>query len=224
MATADASATNATLGNAYVRMLNSSDLSTSAAEREAIQTWGTKADAAYRRALAIDPLNVQAMLPYSKYLDIVNRDADAETWLMRALEALPHLPDAVEGRTQFIAEVQYELGWLLFRDPAGSRLGDAASHFKLSLDAEPNNPQAWQYYGLALLGLNRFGEAEGALKRFVEQAPQGLGMLVNYAERAVRTQQPDQARVMLKVVLAVDPASREHFPGVDVLLRELGGI
>jgi len=223
-ATADASATNATLGNAYVRMLNSSDLSSDAAEREAIRVWGTKADAAYRRALAIDPLNVQAMLPYSKFLDIVNRDADAETWLKRALDALPHLPDAVEGRTQFVAEVQYELGWLLFRDPSGTRLGDAAAHFKLSLDAEPNNPQAWQYYGLALLGLNRFGEAEAALKRFCSLTPQAPGLLFNYARRAVQTSQPDQARVMLKVLLAVDPAAREHFPGLDEMLRELGGL
>src|SRR5690606_23349893 len=107
-ATADASATNATLGNAYVRMLNSSDLSSDFAEKEAIRIWGAKAEQAYKRALAIDPLNVQVMLPYSKYLDIVNRDAEAEAWLKRALDALPHLPDAVEGRSQFIAEVQYE--------------------------------------------------------------------------------------------------------------------
>jgi len=223
-ATADASATNATLGNAYVRMLNSADLSGDAAEREAIRLWGGKAEAAYQRALAIDPLNVQAMLPYSKFLDIVNRDAESEAWLKRALDALPHLTDAVEGRTQFVAEVHYELGWLLFRDPAGTRIADAAAHFKQSLDAEPNNPQAWQYYGLALLGLNRFGEAETALTRFCSLVPQAPGLLFNYAQRAMKTEQLDQARVLLKVLLAVDPQARDHYPGLNELLRELGGL
>lgn len=224
MATADASATNATLGNAYVRMLNSSDLSTNTAEREAIRLWGTKAEQAYKRALAIDPLNVQAMLPYSKFLDIVNRDAEAEAWLKRALDALPHLPDAVEGRSQFIADVHYELGWLLFRDPSGARIADAANFFKQSLDAEPNNPQAWQYYGMALLGLNRFGEAEEALLRFCSLTPQAPGLIANYARRAAQTSQPDQARVLLKVLLDVDPEARTHFPGLDDMIRGLGGL
>lgn len=77
---------------------------------------------------------------------------------------------------------------------------------------------------MALLGLNRFGEAEEALKRFCSQTPQAPALLATYARRAVQTSQPDQARVLLKVLLDVDPEARTHYPGLDDLIRDLGGL
>ena len=222
--TVDASATNVTLGNAYVRLLNSSDTESSPrAAQVAIEQWGAKAEAAYKRALAVDPLNVQAMLPLAQYYDLVNRDAEAEQWLKKTLDALPHLPDAVEGRKQFIAGVHYDLGWLLLRDPGGGRMADAAAHFKTSLENEPNNPQALQHYGTALIALERMSEATEVFTTLAKQNPAVIPTLLEYASRALDTEQPAPATVFLNAVLAADPQAKRNYPRLEELIRRVGG-
>jgi tetratricopeptide (TPR) repeat protein len=224
LATADSSGANLSLAEAYARRMAECLVPNDAAAANEFEAWKAKAEAAYRRALAIDPLNVRAMVPFAVFYDTIDRDSEAEQMLKRTLAVLPLLPEAQEGRTEFTADVQYRLGWLLFRNPNGDRIADAAMHFKASLDLVPNNPQAWQYYGIALLGLNRFSEGAAALEKFCTFTPQAPQLLATYARRAAGSGQTDQARVFLQVLLKVDPEARTRNADVANLIRELGGI
>jgi predicted CXXCH cytochrome family protein len=212
-ATADQPGTHTAIGTMYANLLKATE----------DMQYVAKAESEFKQALKLEPAHLPTRRNYAALLDLVNRDAEAEAMLKQTLELVPLVDESAEARKQFTAETQYELGWLLFRDPQGTRLADAATAFKASLDAAPDNPQGWQYYGIALLGLNRFSDGAAALERFCSLAPQGAAALWTYAQRAARNEQPDQARTFLEVLQRVDPQAREHYAGFEELFRRVGG-
>jgi tetratricopeptide (TPR) repeat protein len=210
-ATADQPGTHAGLGTAYANLLKATEE----------MSYAAQAETEFKRALVLDPIHLPTMRNYAALLDLVDRNAEAEALLRRALELAPRVDEPEEARNRFLADTHYEIGWLLFRDPSGTRIADAAAEFKAALDGDPANVQAWQYYGIALLGLNRFSEGEAALDRFCALAPHGAAAMWTYAQRAARSEQLDQARAFLAVLLRADPQAREHYAGLSALERAL---
>src|SRR5262249_54709705 len=152
----DQPGTPTAIGTAYANLLKATeDMSlVPAAEKE------------FKQALKMEPLHLPTMRNYAALLDLVKRDAEAEAQLKRVLELVPSIDEPEAAKKRFLGETHYELGWLLFRDPSGTRLAEAAAHFQTSLENEPNNPAAWQYRGMSLLGLNQMPEATAALTKF----------------------------------------------------------
>lgn len=180
------------------------------------------AEAGFRQALKMEPAHLPTIRNYAALLDLVNRDAEAETQLRRALAMVPKIEEPEEAKKRFTAETEYELGWLLFRDKSGTRIAEAAQHLKAAIDGGVEVPEARLYYGLSLLGLNRFSEATTEFTAFCKQTPAGVQTMLQYADRSLRTEQPDAARVFLNVVLAVDPEARNRYPQLAEMLRRAG--
>ena len=98
----------------------------------------------------------------------------------------------------------------------------AGRRWRDGIDGGVDVPQARLYYGLSLLGLNRFSDATAELTEFCKETPAGVQSMLQYAERSLQTDQPDPARVFLRVVLAVDPSARERYPQLAEMLRRAG--
>lgn len=224
LASADSSNTNVALAEAYSQRMQASLVPNDRVAADEFYRWQAKAEAAYRRAAAIDPLNVRAMLAFAEFYDLIDRDDEAERWYLKTLDALKQLPDVQQDRREFTANLHYELGWMLLRNPKGDRTADAAQHLKASLDLVPTRAEAWQHYALALWALNQWSEGSAAMEKFCSLTPQGARQLPGFARRALQSGQTDLARVCLQVLLKVDPQARTQNPEAAALIRELGGL
>ncbi|MCE9603563.1 MAG: HEAT repeat domain-containing protein [Planctomycetia bacterium] len=212
-AAADRAEPHTGIGTAYTNLLRSTEE----------MKYAELAEAEFQKALRLNPAYLPAVRNYAALQDLINKDEAAEKLLRQALAMIPKLDQPEQETKQLLADTDYELGWLLLRDPRGTRLGEALAHFESCIKNDPNNVEAMQYQAFALLGLNRFTAAAEALTRLCKLAPQSSGLLVQYAERAVRSGQMDQARTFLEVLLAVDPAARTKYPQINELLRQSAG-
>ena len=201
-ANSDTPGGSTSLGTAYVKLLQASDGATSP---ESIARWTAEAEAAFRRALRVDPLFVPALVELAQLYDLVNRDAEAEASLRRALALLPELAEAQEDRANFVADLHYRLGWLLLRDPSQSRLGEAAEQLALAVRHAPAHVEARLHLGVAQLGVNRFRDAEETLTTLLRHTPAAAATVHEYAVRAARERQADTCRVFLKALVAAGP-------------------
>ena len=133
-----------------------------------------RAEEAYLWALRIDPAFVPARNNLAILYDRQGRKAEAEEQLRLALEADPSFADG-----------WYSLGLLVGEDPA--RLEEAAQLLGHAASLQPTRPRVWYNYGVALLHLGRFAEAESALQHAAELAPQDPDIAAALA--AVRARQ-----------------------------------
>lgn len=223
LVSADSSNTNVALAEVYSQRMQAALVPNDRAAADEFYRWQQKAEAAYGRAAAIDPLNVRAMVAFAEFYDLIDRDADAEQWYLKTLAALDQLPDVQQDRREFTANLHYELGWMLLRNPQGTRGADAAKHLKASLDLVPTRAEAWQHYALALWSVSQWTEGSAAMEKFCSLTPQGARMLPGFARRALQSGQTDLARVCLQVLVKVDPQSAQS-PETAALIRELGGL
>jgi tetratricopeptide (TPR) repeat protein len=118
-----------------------------------------RAEESYLWALRIDPTFIPARNNLAILYDRQGRKAKAEEQLRLALEADPNFADG-----------WYSLGLLVGEDPA--RLEEAARLLGHAASLQPTRPRVWYNYGVALLHLGRFQEAEKALRRAAELAPE----------------------------------------------------
>lgn len=210
----DQPGTHTAVGTAYANLLRATEN----------MSYTAPAEAAYKQALKMEPAHLPTIRNYAMLMDLVNRDAEAETLLKRALELVPKIDEPEAAKKSFLAETNYELGWLLFRDTTGTRKADAAAYLKAAIDGGVTDrvPQARLYYGRLLIDLNRFQEARAELKTFAAQSAENLQAVMQSIFDALRANQPEAARVMTEVVLEVDPEARRRYPQFDELVRRTG--
>ncbi len=132
------------------------------------------AEAAFRKALAVNANNVQALGGLADVYYRTQRLDRAEAAYRRAIALQP-------GNTG----TYNALGWFLYQN---GRYEKAATEFRKMLSLEPRNPQAFANLGSALVLSGRFAEAEPALLEAIELEPRrdafsNLGLLYYYLGR-----------------------------------------
>jgi tetratricopeptide (TPR) repeat protein len=108
-----------------------------------------RAEAAYRRALAMDPYFLPARANLATLYNRRGRNADAERELREGIRRMPE-----EG------ELHYSLGLLLAEE---QRFDEAASSLTRAAERIPGRARVRYNLGLTLIKLGRRGEAERAL-------------------------------------------------------------
>jgi len=214
-ATEDQAGAHLSLGSAYTARLTAATATTN--DPAAINRWGRPAAEEYVLALKKDPLHLPTMRSYAQLLDLLDYNDQAETVLKHVLASLPQFDVTDEVKQRYAAETNYELGWLLSRDPSGKRLEEAAGHLKIAVEGNPAIVQAWQIYGTTLVQLGKYAEGEAALKEFCRRAPGNSDSLMSELQASMKGGKPDAARVYLNVILDTDPSAPVRFPGIDKL-------
>lgn len=209
-AEADRAEPHAGIGTAYLQLLRSTET----------MAFAKLAEEEFIRSRKIDPSFVPAILGYAELMDVVNRDAEAEKLFREVVELVPKLDQPDDVKKRLVAEADYQLGWLLMRDPGQKRLGEALVHLDRALAGDPDNYEALHHKGIALLGLNRYTDGAAALTAFYKRMPEQSGTLLNFAEQALRNGQNEQARTLLEVLIEVDPQARTKHPRLGDLLRQ----
>jgi predicted CXXCH cytochrome family protein len=221
--TADQAGTHTALGTAYANRLKSADFDDPQAVHEALQKWSNLARSEYLKALKLEPLHLPTMRNYAALLDMIEMNEAAETVLKHALATVPKIDEPEEAKRRFTAETNYELGYLLFRDPAGKRMSDAAGHLKLSVEGDPTNLQSWLLYGVSLVRLGNLAEGEKALREFCKRMPQGSAEAIfPHLQAAIDGGNVAAARLMVNVILETDSAAAIRIPGLLQLQQSLG--
>ncbi len=96
----------------------------------------------------------------------------------------------------------FNLGFLC---EAEQRLDEAELAFKRALELDPKLDRAWYGLGLALIGLGRHAEALAALKRNTELQPMSPFGWYQLARVHVDSQQPDEARKIIRHLKGFEP-------------------
>jgi len=208
-AVADRTETHAGIGTAYLNRLRASNDFANAVESRS----------RFKRALKIDPAYYPAIRNLAALEDLVDRNDEAEKLYKQAIELIPKLDQPAADKKQLLAETNFELGWLLMREPDGKRLPEALVHLERSTADDPNNAVAWENQGIVQLGLDRYSAGIESLKRSYKFAPQASGRLIRFAERALGEGQKLQASGFLEALLAVDPDARAKYPQLPEMLR-----
>ncbi|MGC3969643.1 MAG: hypothetical protein QM775_20620 [Pirellulales bacterium] len=154
----DQPGTHTAIGTAYANLLKATEN----------MSYAGPAEAAYKQALKMEPVHLPTIRNYAALMDLIEKNAEAESLLKRALAIVPKIDEPEESKNRFLAETNYELGWLLFRDATGTRKVDAAAFLKAAIDGSVTDrvPQARLYYGRILIDLNRFQEAARRIEVF----------------------------------------------------------
>lgn len=200
----------------------------------------SRAEAAYRGALAAVPGHAMAATNLGNMLFAAGRTAEAEALLRTALAAEP----GVAGRSYNLANLLAATGRAaeaeaLYRealrlDPhdagASNNLGralaakgdhaGAVAVYERSLASEPTNAAAWHNLGLSLEALGRGAAAETAYRRAIDAAPGLAAPYNNLAILLYRRGDVAGARAMLERFVAL--GGRPHPDFVAALQRSVG--
>jgi len=80
------------------------------------------------------------------------------------------------------------------------RFDEAVKYYKVALDRDPENADAWSQTGFALRKLGKFDEALDAYEQALEIAPFHLGANEYLGELYLQTDQPDKAQEMADIL------------------------
>jgi predicted CXXCH cytochrome family protein len=154
-----------------------------------------RAEAYYRRAVAVDDLSLGPKSNLALLLARQGRNAEAEALLRELLAAFPEQ-----------AEVAYSLGLLVAE--AGT-MEEAAALLARAADGMPANARAAYNAGLALAQTGRAAEAERLLRRAVELEPSRYEHLLALGDLLLRQGRPTEVGPIADRMAAVDPARPE---------------
>jgi Flp pilus assembly protein TadD len=121
------------------------------------------AEAAYRRALELDPAWVPAMVNVADFYRARSRDAEAGEMLERARQLAPAN-----------AAVRHAYGLLLVRE---GRAGEALGELEAAAELNPENPRYRFVYGIALNSTGRSDDAVAVLESARESFPDDADIL-----------------------------------------------
>lgn len=141
------------------------------------------AEAAYRRAIAVDPLAAPAKVNLASLLARRGANGEAERLLREVVAHDPGLPEA-----------SYALGLLIAE--TGS-MGEAAELLALAAAAMPRNGRAALNAGLALAQVGRDAEAEGLLRRARDLDPSSADARMALVDFLAQRGREAEARVLL---------------------------
>lgn len=203
------------IGSAYTALYSADDYGQALPDNK----YAVLAEAEYRAALRLDPTFIPALRYLAVLQDMRGRDDDAERLFREGLELVPKLDQPEAAKKRLISELEYQLGWLLAREPQVPRREEALEHFERCLALDPANAEALRNKGSILLALDRFTDGAAALKRFCLLRPDQTGLLLSFAGEALQNGQKAQAAAALKVLLEVDPDAPAKYPQLQQLLR-----
>ena len=118
----------------------------------------------YRRALALDPDNAEAVRNFGLVACRLGRFAEAEPYVERALALAP--ADGAYRREIATAHMSIAGAYMARGDGAS-----ALAHLRRALAVDPDNPNAIRNFGLAAARLGRFDEAAPCVARALADAP-----------------------------------------------------
>ncbi len=154
-----------------------------------------EAEAAYRRALKIDPDFTPARANLSRFYATRSRPADAEKVLSEGLQRQPD-----------IGELQYSLGLLLAE---GQRLPEAEKALSRAARLMPGNARAQYNHGLALQQLGQRKPAESALLAAQRLAPNEADFSYALAVLYAQNGQRDKAIAAAEQLQALRPGDAQ---------------
>ena len=164
------------------------------------KVWNAKAIAAYERALAVDPADVEAALRLSETRRAVGDDAGAEKTLRAAL-----------ARTRDDAGLALAAAQLLLEAGRGA---DAVPLLSPALEKEPANAALRLAAGQALAAAGRAEEADAALRQAASLAPQDAAMQREAADALLALGDLDGARAAYALASQLDPSNAPAFVGL----------
>lgn len=167
-----------------------------------------EAEAGYRRALAVDAENPDALY----LLGTVKLQQG------QAGEALPLLERSVRRRGKD-PHARAALGTALLEC---GRAEEAIRAFRRALDIEPRHADALHNLGNALAGLGRHGEARRAFERLVALHPNHPGALNNLALCLIADRQYEPAIGHLRKAVAIAPDYPNALCNLGLALLETG--
>lgn len=155
-----------------------------------------EAEAAFRRALAIDPHSAQACNNLGHHLLAEGRTSEAEALFRHALRIRPHYARAL-----------LNLGCIL-----GQRSADAQEAVAMLEEAtrlEPDLFHAWNNLGTALTTLCQAEAAEAAYRHAMTLEPRNPAAPLNLGALFFAAGRPAEAEAWFRQALALDPAMAE---------------
>jgi Tfp pilus assembly protein PilF len=170
------------------------------------------AEAAYRRACAVDPGNGLLASSAAVFLASQGRTEDAEKYHRRAAQALPANADVLGAYADFLRRH-------LPGQPAAARKAEAL--FQRALAAVPKHENNLMHYAAMLRAAGRLDEAEELYKRAVAAAPSNAIVLGNYANFLCRSRRDTRrARDMYITALRGDPGNEMVSRNYALFLRD----
>jgi tetratricopeptide (TPR) repeat protein len=122
-----------------------------------------EAEAAYRKALELDPYFLPARFNLATFLNSLGRNKDAEALLREGTELVPDQGELFFSLALLLAEMR--------------RMRDATEAMQRAATLSPDRPRVHYNLGLLLQGQGRRVEAESAFLTAIERAPQDLEAL-----------------------------------------------
>ena len=154
----------------------------------------------------VDPASPRALVLASRLALLENGLRDAETLLLKALEAQPDLPDA-----------SYLLGVIALREGNHSK---ALPFLRKELETNPGHAAAWHSTGETLLALGREAESVEALKRAIWLGSKSPDPYILLAKVHIERRELDLAEDTVRQVLQAHPRNYEaHFLQSRILYK-----
>jgi len=136
-----------------------------------------KATENFKKALEAEPENINANTMYAEVLDFSGKKEEAKEAYKKAIELNP------EEKA-----IPYNLGLVYYKDAVGDdvdekqkmeALGEAAVYFEIVYDLDPEFKGIYDIYGLTLIHLKRFEDAEQLLEEGVKYFPDAPSIWTN---------------------------------------------
>ena len=154
----------------------------------------------------VDPASPPALVLTARLALLENGLRDAETLLLKALEARPDLPDA-----------NYLLGGIALREGHHSK---ALSFLRKELENNPGHAEAWHSAGETLLAQGREAESVEALKRAIWLGSKSPDPYILLAKVHIERRELDLAEDAVRQVLQAHPRNYEaHFLHSRILYK-----
>ncbi|MFM8333598.1 MAG: tetratricopeptide repeat protein [Candidatus Methylumidiphilus sp.] len=151
-----------------------------------------EAEAAFRKALELDPQNVSAWGNLGVILAGENRPVEAEAAFRKALELDPQSADAWNGLGNLLSDRK--------------RLAEAEDAHRKALELDPQHVLAWEGLGNVLSSQSCPTEAEAAYRKALEINPQYVGIWYNLGIAALYAKNcPAEAETAYRKALELDP-------------------
>ena len=155
-----------------------------------------KATENFKKALEAEPENINANTMYAEVLDFSGKKEEAKEAYKKAIELNP------EEKA-----IPYNLGLVYYKDAVGDdvdekqkmeALGEAATYFDIVYNLDPEFKGIYDIYGLTLIYLKRFEDAETLLqegsKYFPDAASIWTNLSVVYANLGKKTEANEAAK------------------------------
>ncbi|MBN2195878.1 MAG: tetratricopeptide repeat protein [Polyangiaceae bacterium] len=164
----------------------------------------------YRRALALNPDNIDALIFLGGLLSEGGRPVEARQHLAHALQLDPNSSTA-----------HYNLGNAL---AAEKRYDEALESWQRAIDLDPKASGPRNNLGAVLLGLGRVAEAEASLRGAVEANPDDAQSHHNLANALSRLGRREEASRQWQEALRIDASILDAHRNLGVAMLEAGDL